>query len=168
MLRGAAPSASVAPMTMRAIGSPPLPLLSHHEYFLLRSSMLMAFLLGFSFSGSRSASFSIIWPTRSPTHSIAASTQLKGDMASWNRVPHKAVITHSQHPLYLTIRITRIKMVTFSLNAPQTNNISDRKKIMGPITLYKGKKLDPTMSMREPCAAELNASPHSPFSERPT
>jgi hypothetical protein len=39
---------------------------------------------------------------------------------------------------------------------------------MGPITLYKGKKLDPTMSMRDPWAAELSASPHSPFSKRPT
>ncbi len=80
--------------------------------------MLRAFLLGFSSSGSRSASFSIIWPTHSPTPSIAASTQLKGEMASWKRVPHKAVITHNPHPLYLTITITRIKMVTISLNVP--------------------------------------------------
>ncbi len=88
-------------------------------------------------------------------------------MASWKRVPHKAVITHNPHPLYLTITITRIKMVTISLNVPQTSNISERKKIMGPTTLYKGKKLAPTISMREPWVAELSASPHSPFSERP-
>jgi hypothetical protein len=112
--------------------------------------MLRAFLLGFSSSGSRSASFSIIWPTRSPTPSIAASTQLKGEMASWNWVPHNAVITHNPHPLYLTITIIQIKMVIIHLNAPQTSNISDKKKIMGPTTLYKGKKLAPTMSMRDP------------------
>jgi hypothetical protein len=64
--------------------------------------------------------------------------------------------------------ITRIRIVIISRNAPQTSNISERKKIIGPITLYKGKKLDPTISMRDPCAAELSASPHSPFSERPT
>ncbi len=69
-------------------------------------------------SGSRSASSSIIWPTLSPTPALAASIQLKGEMASWNRVPHIAVNTHNPHPLYLTITITRIKMVTISLNAP--------------------------------------------------
>ncbi len=80
--------------------------------------MLRAFLLGFSSSGSQSASFSIIWLTRSPTPSIAASIQLKGEMASWKRVPHKAVITQIPHPLHLTITIIRIKTVTISLNAP--------------------------------------------------
>jgi hypothetical protein len=85
---------------------------------------------------------------------------VKGDTASWNRVPHTAVKTHNPQPLYLTITITQIRIVIISLNAPQTNNISERKKIMGPITLYKGKKLDPTMSMRDPWAAELSASPH--------
>jgi hypothetical protein len=80
--------------------------------------MLRAFLLDLSSSGSRSASFSIIWPTHSPTPSIAASIQLKGKMASWNRVPHKAVITQISHPMHLTITIIRIKMVTISLNAP--------------------------------------------------
>jgi hypothetical protein len=81
MPRRVAPSPPMASMSMRATGSLPLPL-GHHEYFLLRSSMLRAFLLGFSSSGSWSASFSIIWPTRSPTSSIAASIQLKGEMAS--------------------------------------------------------------------------------------
>ncbi len=150
MLLEAPSSAPEAPMSMSGTGSPPLLPLGHHEYFLLRSSMLMAFFLGFSLSGSRSASFSIIWPTRSPTSPIAASIQVKGDTASWNRVPHTAVRTHNPHPLYLTITITRIRIVTISRNAPQTNSISERKKIIGPITLYKGKKLDPTMSMRDP------------------
>jgi hypothetical protein len=167
MLRGAAASASTVSISMRATGSLLLPPLGHQEYFLLRSSILRAFLLGLSSSCSRSASFFIIWPTHSPTPSIAASTQLKGEMASWNRVPHKAVITHNPHPLYLTITITRIRMVISSLSVPQTSNKSDRKKIMGPTTLYKGKKLAPTMSMRDPWAAELSESPHSPFSERP-
>jgi hypothetical protein len=40
------------------------------------------------------------------------------------------------------------------------------KKIIGPTTLYRGKKLAPTMSMMDPWAAELRASPHSPFSVR--
>jgi hypothetical protein len=34
-------------------------------------------------------------------------------------------------------------MVTINLNAPQTSSMSDRKKIIGPTTLYKGKKLAP-------------------------
>jgi hypothetical protein len=88
-------------------------------------------------------------------------------MASWNRVPHKAVITQIPHPLHLTITIIRIKTVTISLNAPQTSKMSDRKKIIGLTTLYNGKKLAPTMSMRDPWAAELSASPHLPFSVRP-
>jgi hypothetical protein len=88
-------------------------------------------------------------------------------MASWNRVPHMAVNTHNPHPLYLTITITRIKMVIINLNAPHTSNNSDIKKIMGPITLYSGKKFEPTISMRDPWAAELRASPHSPLSVRP-
>jgi hypothetical protein len=75
----------MASMSMRVTGSLPL-LLGHHEYFLLRSSMLRAFLLGFSSFGSQYALFSIICPTCSPTPSIAASTQLKGEMATWNRV----------------------------------------------------------------------------------
>ncbi len=46
-------------------------------------------------------------------------------------------------------------------------NISDKKKIMGPTTLYSGKKLAPTMSIRDPWAAVLRASPHSPLYLRP-
>ncbi len=88
-------------------------------------------------------------------------------MASWNRVPHMAVSTHKPHPLYLIIIITRIRMVTVSLNVPHTSSNSDMKKIIGPITLYNGKKFEPTMSMRDPWAAELKASPHSSFSVRP-
>jgi hypothetical protein len=99
---------------------------------------------------------------------MAESTQLNGDTASWNRVPHTAVRTHNPHPLYLTITITRIKIVAMSRNAPQTSSIKERKKIIGPITLYRGKKLVPTISMRDPCAAGLSASPHSPFGVRLT
>jgi hypothetical protein len=93
--------------------------------------------------------------------------QLKGEMASWNRVPHKAVITQIPHPLHLTITITRIKTVIISLKAPQTSSMSERKKIIGPTTPYNGKKLVPTISMRDPWAAALRARPHSPFPVRP-
>jgi hypothetical protein len=41
-------------------------------------------------------------------------------------------------------------MVIINLSAPQTSNISDKKKIIGLTTLYKGKKFAPTMSMRDP------------------
>jgi hypothetical protein len=58
-------------------------------------------------------------------------------------------------------------MVTINVNAPQISSKRDRKKIIGPITLYNGKRLEPTMSMRDPWAAKLSASPHSPFSVRP-
>jgi hypothetical protein len=58
-------------------------------------------------------------------------------------------------------------MVTISLNAPHTSSNNDIKKIIGPITLYSGKKFEPTISMRDPWAAELRANPHSPLSERP-
>jgi hypothetical protein len=127
----------------------------------------MLFFLVPSSSGSRAASVSIIWLTHTPTPSIAASTQLKGEIASWNRVPHKAVSTQIPHPLHLTIIITLSKTVTINRNPPHTNSISDRKKIIGPTTLYSGKKLAPIMSISDPWAAKLRASPHSPFSLRP-
>jgi hypothetical protein len=57
--------------------------------------------------------------------------------------------------------------VTISLKAPHTSSISDKKKIIGPTTLYKGKKLAPTMSIRDPWATELRVRPHSPFLLRP-
>jgi hypothetical protein len=81
---------------------------------------------------------------------MAASIQLNGEIASWNRVPHSAVSTHSPHPLHLTITITLARTVTTSLNPPQTSRKRDTKKIMGPITLYSGKKLAPTISINEP------------------
>jgi hypothetical protein len=40
--------------------------------------------------------------------------------------------------------------VTTSLSPPQTNRNSDKKKIMGPTTLYSGKKLASTMSIKDP------------------
>jgi hypothetical protein len=129
--------------------------------------MLRLLLYGLSSSGSRVASVSIISPTHSPTPSMAASIQLNGEIASWNRVPQSAVSTHSPHPLHLTITITHARTVTISLNPPQTNRNRDTKKIMGPITLYKGKKLAPTISISEPWAAVLRAKPYSPFSLRP-
>ncbi len=67
---------SAASTSIRDPGCPSLRSpLGHQEYFLRRSSMLRVLLLDFSSSGSRSASVSIICPTRSPTPSIAASIQ---------------------------------------------------------------------------------------------
>jgi hypothetical protein len=129
--------------------------------------MLKLFLLGISSSGSRAASVSIICPTHTPTPSIAVSIQLKGEIASRNKVPYKAINTQIPHPLHLTITITHTRTVTISLRLPHTSNISDRKNIIGPTTLYNGKKLALTMSINDPWAAELRASPHSPFSLRP-
>ncbi len=129
--------------------------------------MLKLLLFDFSSSGSRVASVSIICPTRTPTPSMAASIQLNSDIASWNKVPHRAVSTHNPHPLHLTIPIILTRIVITSLNSPHTSSISDRKKIMGPTTLYSGKKLAPTMSIRDPWVAVLRASPHSPLSFRP-
>ncbi len=132
----ATPSPSPASTSMRGAGcSSLLPPLGHQEYFLLRSSMLKLFLLGLSSSGSQVASDSIICPTHMPTPSMAASIQLKGEMASWNRVPQKAVSIQIPHPLYLTTTITRTRTVTVNLRAPQTSSISDRKNIIGPTTL---------------------------------
>jgi hypothetical protein len=74
---------------------------------------------------------------------------VKGVMASWNRVPQKAVITQTPHPLHLMIIMARIKTVTISLNTPHISNIRDTKKTIGPTTLYRGKKLAPTISMME-------------------
>ncbi len=125
-------------------------LLGHHGYFFLRSSMLRAFLLGLSSSGPRSAYVSIIWPTRSPTPSMAASIQVKGVMASWKRVPQKAVITQMPHPLHLAIIIAQIRTVTTSLKIPQTSSMRETKNTIGPTTLYSGKKLSPTISIMDP------------------
>jgi hypothetical protein len=63
--------------------------LGHHEYFFLKSSMLMLLFLASPSSGSQAVLVSIIWPTLTPTPSITASTQLKGKIASWKRVPQK-------------------------------------------------------------------------------
>jgi hypothetical protein len=81
---------------------------------------------------------------------MAASIQLNGEIANWNRVPHSAVSTHSPHPLHLTITITLARTVTISLNPPQTSRNRDTKKIIGPMTLYKGKKFAPTISIVNP------------------
>jgi hypothetical protein len=125
--------------------------------------MLRLFLFGLSSFGSRAASVSIICPTWTPTPSMAESIQLKGEIASWNKVPHRAGNTQIPHPLHLTITTTLTKTVTISRSPPYTSNISDRKNIIGPTTLYNGKKLAPTMSIKDPWAAELRANPHSPF-----
>jgi hypothetical protein len=125
---------------MRGAGCSSLPPpLGHHEYFLLRSSMLRLFLFGLSSSGYRAASVSIICPTRTPTPSMAASIQLNGDIASWNKVPHRAINTHNPHPMHLTITTILTKIVTISRSPPHTSNTSDKKKIIGPTTLYNGK-----------------------------
>ncbi len=59
--RRVAPSSSPASTSMRGAGCSSLPPpLGHHEYFLLRSSMLRLFLFGLSSSGSQAASVSII------------------------------------------------------------------------------------------------------------
>jgi hypothetical protein len=68
---------------MRGAGcSSLLPPFGHQEYFLLRSSILKLFLLGFSSSGSRAASDSYHLPDSYADPSMAASIQLKGEMAS--------------------------------------------------------------------------------------
>ncbi len=109
--------------------------LGNQEYVFLKSSMLILLFFTSPSSGSRAASVSIIWPTRTPTPSMAASTQLKGEIASWNRVPQKSVNTHIPHPLHLTIIITLRRTVMISRNPAQTSKRSDRKKIIGPTTL---------------------------------
>ncbi len=97
--------------------------------------MLILLFLTSPSSGSQAASVSIIWPTFTPTFSIAASTQLKGEIANWNRVPQKAVSTHMPHPLHLTIIITLRRTVMINRSPPHTSNRSDKKKIIGPTTL---------------------------------
>ncbi len=110
--------------------------------------MLRLFLFGLSSSGSRAASVSIICPTRTPNPSMAASIQLKGEIASWNKVPHRAVNTQIQHPLHLTITTTLTRTVTISHRPPQTSSISDRKKIIGPTTCTTGKNWHPQCQLR--------------------
>jgi hypothetical protein len=81
---------------------------------------------------------------------MAASIQVKGVMANWKRVPQNAVITEMPHPLHLTIIIARIRTVTISLKTTQTSNMRETKNTIGPTTLYRGKKLAPTMSIMDP------------------
>jgi hypothetical protein len=92
-----APSSASAPAVDPSFPWP----LGHHEYFFFKSSKLMLFFpVSFS-SDSRASSVSIICPTLTPTFSIAASTQLKGEIANWERVTQKAVSTRMPHPLHL-------------------------------------------------------------------
>ncbi len=87
VFRAALSSASASTL-WRGSDDPSFPWpLGHHEYFLLRSSKLMLYFFVSPSSGFRAASVSIIWPTLTPTPSIAVSTQLKGEIASWKRVP---------------------------------------------------------------------------------
>jgi hypothetical protein len=88
---------------------------NHHEYFFLIPSKI-----GYSaacFVQSRPASSSSIFPTFCPTSSMTLSIQLKGETTRWKRVPQKAVSTHTQQPLYLTMMATLKKIATTSPQA---------------------------------------------------
>ncbi len=135
---------------------------NHHGYFFLSPSKLGS--SASSPSGSHPVSLSSIFPTQRATSSITLSIQLNRETASWNKVPQKAVSTHTLQPLYLTIIVTLKKIITISHRLPHTISKRDRKNTRGPTTEYWGKKLIPTRSMRDSCAWAPNARPHSPFS----